>query len=65
MWKCVWDWYFHHLQVRPSGAQQQRLQQAAQSGHLTDVHLPDGLSAMLQHEMKTLLHILLKQLQQV
>ena len=55
----------YHVKVWPSFAQQQCLQQGAQGGDFTDVHLSDRLGAMLQHELQTLLHILLKQLQQV
>lgn len=55
----------YHLKVWPSFAQQQSLQQGAQSGDFTDVNLSHRLGTMLQHKLKTLLHILLKQLQQV
>lgn len=55
----------YHFEVWPSFAQQQCLQQGAQCGDFTDVHLANRLGTMLQHKLKTLLHILLKQLQQV
>ena len=55
----------YHIEVGPSFAQQQSLEQEAQSGDFTDVHLVNHLSAMLQNKPETALNILLKELQQV
>lgn len=55
----------YHFEVWSFFAQKQCFQQGAQCGDFTDVHLANCLGAMLHHKLKTLLHILLKQLQQV
>lgn len=55
----------YHLKVWPAFVQQQCLQQGAESGHFTDVHLLNRLGTVLHNELKTLLHIQRKQLQQV
>lgn len=55
----------YHFEVWSIFAQKQCFQQGAKSGDFTDVHLANCLGTMLRHILKTLLHILLKQLQQV
>lgn len=55
----------HHLEVGPFFPQQQFLQQGAERSDLADVHLGHGLDAVLQDKLEALLHVLLKQLQQV
>lgn len=55
----------YHIEVWPSFAQQQCLQQAAQCGDFTDVNLANCLGTMFQYKLQTFLHILFKQLQQV
>lgn len=55
----------YHFEVWSFFAQKQCFQQGAQCGNFTYVHLANCLGAILQHKPKTLLYILLKQLQQV
>lgn len=62
---CVAPAPAYLAKVWASFAQQKCLQQGAESVDFTDVHLANGLAAVLHYELKTFLHILLKQLQQV